>query len=113
MPANGPNFYSFDDTPATTSTSTTPATGPDVRYRFGFKTTMRDKDRSCTRSPARAVRDPKLNVIQPYSVDWVTYRGKRSTAGDADRARPAVAPPNIGPKTFPNYESFVTRRSAP
>jgi hypothetical protein len=47
-------------------------------------------------------------VIQRYSIDRITYRGRRRAERVKTIARGLpVAPPNIGPKTFPNYGAFV------
>ena len=54
--------------------------------------------------------DPKLNVVQRYSIVREThrYRGKRVKTREKTiaRALPA-APSDIGPKTFPNYAAFT------
>src|SRR6185295_11937104 len=52
----------------------------------------------------------KLNVIQRYSIvrEQYSYRGGRTQVHERTIARGLpVAPPNIGPKTFPNYQTFV------
>jgi hypothetical protein len=110
VPANGPNFHSFDDRARYYVHIDNTGDGrPDVSYRFRFKTKVRNKESFLYALPgASGYRDPKLNVIQRYSIDRVTYRGKRRTARATTIARGLpVAPPNIGPKTFPDYQAFV------
>jgi len=110
VPANGPNFHSFD--PRARYYVHIDNTGdgkPDVSYRFRFKTKVRNKNSFLYALPgASGYGDPKLNVIQRYSIDRITYRGKRRRERVHTVARGLpVAPPNIGPKTFPNYQTFV------
>jgi hypothetical protein len=111
VPANGPNFHSFDDRARYYVHIDNTGDGrPDVSYRFRFKTKVRNKESFLYALPgASGYSDPKLNVIQRYSIDRVTYRGKsrREHVTTIARGLP-VAPPNIGPKTFPNYDSFVS-----
>ena len=80
VPANGPNFHSGSTTgPATTSTSTTPATGVLTSATgSSFKTKVRNKDSFLYALPgASGYNDPKLNVIQRYSIVRETYRYRR------------------------------------
>ena len=110
VPANGPNFHSFDDRAHYYVHIDNTGDGrPDVSYRFRFKTKVRNKESFLYALPgASGYGDSKLNVIQRYSIDRVTYRGRsrREQAKTIARGLP-VAPPNIGPKTFPNYGNFV------
>src|SRR5687768_1862050 len=82
VPANGPNFHSFDDRARYYVHIDNTGDGrPDVSYRFRFKTKVRNKESFLYALPgASGYRDPKLNVIQRYSIDRVTYRGKRRRA---------------------------------
>jgi hypothetical protein len=110
VPANGPNFHSFDDRAHYyVHVDNTGDGKPDVSYRFRFKTKTRNKESFLYALPgASGYGDPKLNVIQRYSLDRITYRGKHRHERVKTIARGLpVAPPNIGPKTFPNYQAFV------
>ena len=51
--------------------------------------------------------DPKLNVIQRYDVVREDYKHGELVREKKVAHNLPVAPPNIGPKTFPNYENFV------
>ena len=96
VPANGPNFHSFDDRARYYIHIDNTGDGrPDVSYRFRFKTTVRNKE--------------SFLYALPGSIDRITYRGRsrRAHATTVARGLP-VAPPNIGPKTFPNYDTFVS-----
>jgi Domain of unknown function (DUF4331) len=109
-PANGPNFFRFDDRARYYIHLDNTGDGrPDISYRYKFKTTVRNKDSFLYALPgASGFNDPKLNVVQRYSIVRETRRGNRTIARNLP-----VAPPNIGPKTFPNYQAFVnaaTRR---
>ena len=113
VPANGPNFHSFDDRARYyVHVDNTGDGRPDVSYRFSFRTKVRNPNSFLYALPgASGFDDPKLNVIQRYSVVREThrYRHGRDRMKEKTLARGLpVAPPNIGPKTFPNYDSFVS-----
>jgi hypothetical protein len=112
VPANGPNFHSFDDRARYYVHIDNTGDGrPDVSYRFGFKTKVRNKESFLYALPgASGYRDPKLNVIQRYSIVRETHRYRRGRDHVRERTLARglpVAPPNIGPKTFPDYDAFV------
>ena len=112
VPASGPNFHSFDDRARYyVHVDNTGDGRPDVSYRFSFKTKIRNKESFLYALPgASGFSDPKLNVIQRYSIVREThrYRGGRDRVRERTIARGLpVAPPNIGPKAFPNYDNFV------
>jgi Domain of unknown function (DUF4331) len=111
-PANGPNFFRFDDKARYYVHFDNTGDGrPDVSYLFRFRTRTRNPNSFLYAAPgASGYNDPKLNVIQRYSITRETYRrrrgGTRKRSKVIARGLP-VAPPNIGPKTFPNYQTFV------
>jgi hypothetical protein len=74
-PAGGPNFYRFDDRASYyVNVDNTGDGGADVRYRFRFKTEVRNKDSFLYALPGvSSISDPKLNVVQRYTVDRLTY----------------------------------------
>jgi hypothetical protein len=111
-PANGPNFFRFDDRARYYINIDNTGDGRrDVAYRFQFKTTVRNPNSFLYALPgASGFDDPKLNVLQRYSITRVEYRytGRATHMRERVLARDLpVAPPNIGPKTFPNYQAFV------
>jgi hypothetical protein len=111
-PANGPNFFRFDDRAAYYVNVDNNGDGKkDIRYEFRFKTKVRNKGSFLYALPgASGYSDPKLNVLQRYTITRETYRyrGRRVRKSERVLARGLpVAPPNIGPKTFPNYQAFV------
>ena len=111
VPANGPNFFRFDDRALYyTNIDNTGDGRPDIRYRFKFKTTVRNKNSFLYAAP-NTTGYAQLNVIQTYSIARETYkrkRGKKTKVRVRTIARGLpVAPPNIGPKTFPNYAAFT------
>ncbi|HKP20393.1 MAG TPA: DUF4331 domain-containing protein [Thermoleophilaceae bacterium] len=112
VPASGPNFHSFDDRARYYIHIDNTGDGkPDVSYRYSFRTKVRNRDSFLYALPgANGFNDPKLNVIQRYSVvrERHTYRHGRDRVKEKTLARGLpVAPPNIGPKTFPSYDNFV------
>jgi uncharacterized protein DUF4331 len=111
-PANGPNFFRFDDRARYYLNFDNTGDGrKDVAYRFTFKTIVRNKESFLYALPgASGFDDPKLNVLQRYTITRETYRyhGGKTSVKERTIARGLpVAPPNIGPKTFPNYQAFV------
>ena len=112
VPANGPEFFRFDDRARYYVNIDNTGDGKaDVRYRWQFKTTVRNRNRTVYALPgATGFSDPKLNVIQRYNL--VLERIKRRRGREITRtktiARSVPVPPsNVGPKTFPNYEAFT------
>ena len=111
-PANGPNFFRFDDRARYYVHLDNTGDGrPDVSYRFAFRTDVRNRNSSLYALPgASGFGDRRLNVIQRYSIvrETYRYRGRRVRVRTRTVARGLpVAPPNIGPKTFPNYQAFA------
>ena len=112
VPGSGPNFFGWDDKARYYIHIDNTGDGrPDVSYRYQFKTTVKNKDSFLYALPgASSYNDPKLNVVQRYSIVRETYhyKGKKvhETEKTIARGLPS-APPNIGPKTFPNYQVFA------
>jgi hypothetical protein len=110
VPANGPNFFRFDDRARYYNNIDSNGDGvADIRYRFAFDTELRNPNSFLYAGPGTTgFDDPKLNVVQTYDVVRETYnrKGKLKKAKKVGKDLP-VAPPNIGPKTFPNYGNFV------
>jgi hypothetical protein len=113
VPANGPNFFRFDDRARYYINFDNTGDGvADIRYLFRFNTSTRNPDSFLYAAPGtQGFNDPGLNVVQRYSVTRETYRhGDLKSSHVVARHLP-VAPPNIGPKTFPNYDNFVNAAS--
>ena len=104
-PAGGPNFYRFDDRALYYLNIDNTGDGVyDVRYRFQFKTTVRNPNSFLYALPGvTSISDPKLNVVQTYSVWRETYKNGKETGARRIAAGLPVAPDNVGPKTIPNY----------
>jgi hypothetical protein len=112
VPANGPNFFGFDDRARYyVHVDNTGDGRPDVSYRYQFRTQVRNENSFLYALPgASGYSDPKLNVIQRYTIVRETHRwskGKHHVRERTIARGLPVAPPNIGPKTFPNYQAFV------
>ena len=108
-PANGPNFFRFDDRAHYYINVDNDGDGvADVKYLFTFDTKVRNKNSFLYAGPGtQDFDDPGLNVLQTYDVVREEYRnGKLKRSKKVANDLPA-APPNIGPKTFPNYQNFV------
>jgi hypothetical protein len=114
-PAGGPNFYRFDDRAAYYVNVDNTGDGRyDVRYRFKFKTRVRNPNSFLYALPGvSSIADPKLNVVQHYSVTRETYRkGRRTGAKVIARGLP-VAPNDVGPKTIPDYGAVAASAIKP
>src|SRR3954471_432543 len=74
-PSGGPNFYRFDDRAEYYLNVDNTGDGVyDVRYQFRFKTTVRNPESFLYALPGvSSIADPKLNVVQTYSVWRETY----------------------------------------
>ncbi len=112
VPGSGPNFFGFDDRARYYIHVDNTGDGrPDVSYRYSFKTKIRNKNSFLYALPgASGYGDAKLNVVQRYSIVRERHHWKKGkdhvSARTIARGLP-VAPPNIGPKTFPSYQTFV------
>ncbi len=111
VPANGPNFFRFDDKASYYVNFDNNGDGKaDIRYLFKFKTKVRNKNSFLYAGPGTQNYDG-LNVIQRYKIVRETFnrRAHRKTrVRERTIARNLpVAPQDIGPKTFPNYQNFV------
>jgi Domain of unknown function (DUF4331) len=109
VPANGPNFFRFDDRAHYYVNIDNTGDGvADIRYEFKFKTKTRNPNSFLYAGPGTEdFNDPGLNVIQRYRiVKEVLKNGKEKREKTLAKGLP-VAPPNIGPKTFPHYQNFV------
>src|SRR4051794_16004344 len=114
-PAGGPNFYQWD--PRARYYVNVDNTGDgryDVRYRFEFKTKVRNKQSfAVALPPVRSLNDANLNVRQTYNVTREQYRGgKLRSAKVIARNQPSV-PSNIGPKTMPDYAALAAEGIRP
>ncbi len=109
VPANGPNFFRFDDRARYYNNIDNNGDGvADIRYRFTFDTEVRNPNSFLYAGPGtQNFADPGLNVIQRYDLVREEYRNGKLKSKQRVANNVPVAPPNIGPKTFPNYGNFV------
>src|SRR5213596_280103 len=75
-PAGGPNFYRFDDRAHYYINVDSNGDGKyDTRYEFQFKTHIRNKNSFLYALPGvQSFNDPKLNVVQRYTITRERYR---------------------------------------
>ncbi|HYI19399.1 MAG TPA: DUF4331 domain-containing protein [Solirubrobacteraceae bacterium] len=110
-PAGGPNFYRFDDRARYyVNVDNTGDGAYDVRYRFRFKTQVRNPDSFLYALPGvTSIADPKLNVVQTYTVTRLRYgrKGRKLRSSQVLGRNVPVAPANVGPKTIPDYASVA------
>jgi hypothetical protein len=111
VPANGPNFFRFDDRARYYVKIDNTGDGvADVQYLWRFKTKVRNPNSFLYAGPGTEdFNDPGLNVIQRYNLIRQTLKhGKVKHSKTVAHGLP-VAPSNIGPKTFPHYQKFVNQ----
>jgi hypothetical protein len=108
-PAGGPNFYRFDDRATYYMNVDNTGDGKyDIRYQFRFKTHVRDKSSFLYALPGvSSISDPKLNVYQTYTITRERYRNGRKIRETVIARNLPVAPNDVGPKTFPNYQAVA------
>src|SRR3954449_12271452 len=110
-PAGGPNFYRLDDRAEYyVNVDNTGDGRPDIRYQFKFKTHIRNKNSFLYAAPGvSSISDPKLNVYQTYTVRRETYKNGRQTGSKVVGSNLPEAPNNVGPKTFPDYNTVANQ----
>ncbi len=108
-PAGGPNFYRFDDRARYYMNIDNTGDGrADIRYRFTFKTRIRNPNTFLAALPqVTSINDPDLNITQRYDVYRETMRRGRVARSTRVARNLPVAPSNIGPKTMPNYSAIA------
>ena len=110
-PAGGPNFYRFDDRASYYLNVDNTGDGKyDIRYRFKFKTKARNPNSFLYALPGvSSINDPKLNLVQTYSVSRERYERGHLVSSKLLASGLPVAPNNVGPKTFPNYDAVANQ----
>ncbi len=105
VPANGPNFFRFDDRAFYYLNVENTGDGKkDIRYLFKFKTKLRNpKSFLYAKSPVNSFNDGNLNVIQTYDVTRERFRNGRFSSRKVIARNLSVPPSNVGEKTMPNY----------
>ncbi|MDQ3282712.1 MAG: DUF4331 domain-containing protein [Acidobacteriota bacterium] len=107
-PANGPNFYNFS--PAGIYEIHIDNNGDakeDITYQFQFRTDIRNPQTFLYNTgPVLTLDSPNLNVRQFYTVNRITG-ARRSGTGTGMGSDFQVAPPNIGPKSTPDYAALA------
>ncbi len=106
-PQGGPNYAGFQDGAWYDIKIDNNGDGvEDVTFRFTFKTTYSQPNSFLYALPGiTSITDPNLYVKQTYSLDRITGPAGAPTVGQITHilVDQPVFPPNIGPKTFPNY----------
>jgi uncharacterized protein DUF4331 len=108
VPANGPNFFRFDDRARYYIHIDNDGDGrPDVSYRFVFNSKVNPDSYLQAFPGVESIRDPKLYQRQSYDI----IRETRGANGQTKEKRIAnnlpVAPSYAGPKTFPHYDNVA------
>lgn len=108
-PANGPNFYNFSDSAVyEIHVDNNGDAVEDLTYQFRFRTEMRDGSTFLYNTgPVLTLDSANLNVRQFYTLNVIkgSRRGPSSTTSMGTGFQ--VAPPNIGPKSTPDYAALA------
>ena len=109
-PQGGPNFASFQDGAwYDIRIDNNGDAVEDVTFRFTFKTTYKQPNTFLYALPGvSSISDPNLLVTQTYSLDRITGPASNPPAVNVAHllVDQPVLPPNIGPKTTPNYPAL-------
>ena len=110
VPANGPNFFRFDDRARYYVNIDNTGDGkPEIKYRFTFKTKVNKKSFLYAFPGVQSINDPKLYEKQTYTLHRETYKGGRLKKVTRLGGRIPVAPSNVGPKTFKDYNAVANQ----
>jgi len=107
-PANGPNFFRFDDRARYyISIDNTGDGKADIRYRYVFTTKVSNSSYRHSLVGVQSFEDPRFQQPQRYSIVRETYRNGKPTGESTIASGLPVAPSNTGPKSFPNYSKVA------
>ena len=103
-PANGPNFFRFDDRARYYINIDNTGDGKaDIRYRYVFKTKVSNSSYRHSLVGVQSFEDPRFQQPQRYSIVREDFKGGKSTGKKRIATGLPVAPSNTGPKSFPKY----------
>ena len=107
-PANGPNFFRFDDRARYyISVDNTGDGKADVRYRFVFRSIFPKDSYRQSKLNVESFDDPKLMQKQRYDIFRETLEDGREKSSRRIADNLPVAPSNAGPQSFPNYSKVA------
>jgi len=108
VPANGPNFFRFDDRARYYIHIDNTGDGKqDVSYRFEFDSKVNPDSYLQAFPGVESIDDPKLYQRQTYDVIRETHKSNGKTKEKRIANNLPVAPSYAGPKTFPNYDNVA------
>jgi hypothetical protein len=116
-PDNGPSYYKFSDSVLyrfNINNSRGLDGRPDIEVDFAFKTELRPNPTFVSYfGTLKGIDDPGIFLYQTYTVNIRYLKTGRSESFTADENGHAmsVAPPNLGPKSTPNYEATLGQPS--
>ena len=108
-PANGPNFFRFDDRARYYINIDNTGEGKaDIRYRFVFKTKVSETSYRHSEVGVRSFEDSRFFQPQRYSIIREDLKNGKMTGERTIATDVPVAPSNSGPKSFPNYAKVAS-----
>jgi hypothetical protein len=108
VPANGPNFFRFDDRARYYIHIDNDGDGrPDVSYRFVFDSKVNPDSYLQAFPGVGSIDDSKLYQRQTYDIIRETHRSNGKEREKRIANNLPVAPSDAGPKTFPDYRSVA------
>ncbi len=110
VPGNGPNFFRFDDRARYYINVDNTGDGkPEIKYRFTFKSKVNKNSFLYAFPGVESINDPKLYQRQTYTVFRETYKNGRRLKTKRIAGGIPVAPSNVGPKTFKDYDKVANQ----
>ncbi|MBV8843071.1 MAG: DUF4331 family protein, partial [Bryobacterales bacterium] len=117
VPDNGPSYYKFSDSVLyrfSLNNSRGLDGNPDINIDFNFKTTLRQNSTFLSYlGPITSIDSQGILLYQTYSVIVRNMKTGQTDYFETDvHGHPlSVAPPNLGPKSTPNYEATLGQPS--
>lgn len=108
-PAGGPNFWVFDPSVRYAIHVDNNGDGrPDVSFYFRFTTHVRNGNTFLFNTgQLSGVHDTDLNVYQTYTVTRIAGSSAHVISGTSTNHNLYTTPPNIGPRSEPNYPAVA------
>jgi len=107
-PANGPNFFRFDDRARYYINVDNTGDGKaDIRYRYVFKTKVSNSSYRHSLVGVQSFEDDRYQQPQRYSIVRENFTNGKPAGEKTIASGLPVAPSNTGPKSFPKYSKVA------
>jgi len=107
-PANGPNFFRFDDRARYYINVDNTGDGKaDIRFRYVFKTKVSNSSYRHSLVGVQSFEDDRYQQPQRYSIVRENFTNGKPAGEKTIASGLPVAPSNTGPKSFPKYSKVA------